>query len=123
MGMTDEEIRVAVERYTPVLGPARAGWYGEACAMEAGGDNYDAVVWACRYREVAREMAEAPPAWLKANLDLEAALRGLLKAIDEVAIGENGVPEELWDDYEKACATVWPHHIIPFTSRPWADPT
>jgi hypothetical protein len=56
MGMTDEEIAQAVALLTPALGPTRAGWYGEACAVEPGLDGlpHEAILWACRYREFVR---------------------------------------------------------------------
>jgi hypothetical protein len=48
-----EEVRPAVEEFH---GPTRAEWYAEACRMEPG-TNGEAMVWACRYRELARESA------------------------------------------------------------------
>jgi hypothetical protein len=48
-----EEVRPAVEEFH---GPTRAEWYAEACRMEPGADG-EAMVWACRYRELARESA------------------------------------------------------------------
>lgn len=49
-----EEVRPAVEEF---FGPTRAGWYAEACKLEPGQASGEAMVWACRYRELAREAA------------------------------------------------------------------
>jgi hypothetical protein len=48
-----EEVRPAVEEFH---GRTRADWYAEACRMEPGA-NGEAMVWACRYRELSRESA------------------------------------------------------------------
>lgn len=50
--MSDKEIEARRAWLEPIIGPTRAGWYAEACKMEAGKE-YDGVLWGCRYREVA----------------------------------------------------------------------
>lgn len=49
---TDAQIKAERAALEPSLGPTRAGWYAEACKVEGEGG---ASLWACRYREMARE--------------------------------------------------------------------
>jgi hypothetical protein len=49
-----EEVRPAVEEF---FGPTRAAWYADACRLEGPTCQADALMWACRCREMAREGA------------------------------------------------------------------
>ncbi len=51
---TDEEIERERSTLAELIGPTRAGWYAESCQVEYGDDS-DAAIWKCRYREMARE--------------------------------------------------------------------
>ena len=60
--LSDEEIAQRVARMRETLGPTRAGWYEEACKLEYGHRPAEALLWACRYRELAREADEVAAA-------------------------------------------------------------
>lgn len=52
MLMTDAVIEARRKELEPLIGPTRAGWHAEACKVEHGDP---ALLWACRYREMANE--------------------------------------------------------------------
>lgn len=54
---TDEAIEQERAALADLIGPTRAGWYAEACNVENPPDLTEGneLLWACRYREMARE--------------------------------------------------------------------
>lgn len=51
----DADIELFREAFAKVIGPTRAEWYAEACKMECDA-NSEVLLWACRYREIVREL-------------------------------------------------------------------
>jgi hypothetical protein len=72
---SDEEIERERAWLESLIGPSRAEWYAEACRVEYD-DDPGKLLWACRYREMAREAArlEEELAELRAELYARRAL-------------------------------------------------
>lgn len=64
--MTDQEIETTRSELEQLIGPTRAGWWAEACLLEY--DHHpDVLLWACRYREMAREAGRLEAELMQAN--------------------------------------------------------